>query len=39
VAIRTVLGCLCITYIPAFFTPERLTVHDMVAGTRVVETS
>lgn len=38
VAMRTILGCACITYIPAFFTPERLTLHDMVAGTRVVET-
>lgn len=38
VAMRTVLGCLWIVdYIPAFFTPERTTLHDMVAGTRVVD--
>jgi uncharacterized RDD family membrane protein YckC len=35
---RTILGCLWIVdYIPAFFTNERTTLHDMVAGTRVVE--
>lgn len=38
VAMRTVLGCLWIVdYIPAFFTAEKTTLHDMVAGTRVVE--
>ena len=38
VLMRTVLGCLVIVdYIPAFFTPERTTLHDMVAGTRVVD--
>lgn len=32
-------NCICgIHYLPAFFTPERTTIHDMVAGTRVVET-
>jgi uncharacterized RDD family membrane protein YckC len=37
-AMKFVLGCLCfIDYIPAFFTAERTTLHDMVAGTRVVE--
>lgn len=39
VAMRTILGCLWIVdYIPAFFTPERMTLHDMVASTRVVDT-
>lgn len=38
VGMRTILGCLWIVdYIPAFFTPERTTLHDMVAGTRVVD--
>jgi uncharacterized RDD family membrane protein YckC len=38
VAMRTILGCLWIVdYIPAFFTQEKTTLHDMVAGTRVVE--
>jgi uncharacterized RDD family membrane protein YckC len=38
VLMRTILGCLWIVdYIPAFFTNERTTLHDMVAGTRVVE--
>jgi uncharacterized RDD family membrane protein YckC len=36
---RTVLGCIWIgDYIPAFFTKEKTTLHDMIAGTRVVET-
>ncbi len=40
VAMRTILGCLWIVdYIPAFFTPEKTTLHDMVAGTRVVDVS
>jgi uncharacterized RDD family membrane protein YckC len=35
--IRMVLGCLWIVdYIPAFFTQEKTTLHDMAAGTRVV---
>lgn len=35
---RTVLGCLIIVdYIPAFFTEEKTTLHDMIAGTRVVD--
>ena len=35
---RLVLGCLFIVdYIPYFFTDEKTTLHDMVAGTRVVE--
>ena len=35
---RTILGCLWIVdYIPAFFTPDKTTLHDMVAGTRVVD--
>jgi uncharacterized RDD family membrane protein YckC len=38
VLMKLVLGCLCIVdYIPAFFTPEKTTLHDMVAGTRVVQ--
>lgn len=40
VAMRTILGCLWIVdYIPAFFTPEKTTLHDMVAGTRVIDVS
>jgi uncharacterized RDD family membrane protein YckC len=40
VAMRTILGCLWIVdYIPAFFTPDKTTLHDMVAGTRVVDAS
>jgi uncharacterized RDD family membrane protein YckC len=39
VLIRTVLGCFWIDYITVFFTPERTTLHDMVANTRVVRTS
>lgn len=35
---RLILGCLIIgDYIPFFFTDEKTTLHDMVAGTRVVE--
>jgi uncharacterized RDD family membrane protein YckC len=35
---RLVLGCFWIAdYIPAFFTQDKTTLHDMVAGTRVVE--
>lgn len=38
VGMRTILGCLWIVdYIPAFFTPDKTTLHDMVAGTRVVD--
>jgi len=38
-AMRLVLGCLWIAdYIPAFFTKEKTTLHDMVASTRVVDT-
>lgn len=37
-AMRLLLGCLWIVdYIPAFFTQEKTTLHDMIAGTRVVE--
>ena len=37
---RLVLGCLfLIDYIPFFFTDEKTTLHDMVAGTRVVEST
>lgn len=36
--IKTIFGCIWIfDYIPAFFTQERTTLHDMVAGTRVVD--
>lgn len=35
---RLILSCLFIAdYIPYFFTDEKTTLHDMVAGTRVVE--
>jgi uncharacterized RDD family membrane protein YckC len=34
---RLVLNfCLLIDYIPAMFTPDKKTIHDMAAGTRVV---
>jgi uncharacterized RDD family membrane protein YckC len=40
VVTRTVLGCVWfINYLPAFFTPEKTSLHDMLAGTRVVEIS
>jgi uncharacterized RDD family membrane protein YckC len=36
--IRVVLSCLWIVdYIPAFFTDEKTALHDLVAGTRVIE--
>jgi uncharacterized RDD family membrane protein YckC len=37
-AMRTVLSCLLIVdYLPAFFTDEKTTLHDLIAGTRVVD--
>jgi uncharacterized RDD family membrane protein YckC len=37
-AMRAVLGCLIIVdYLPAFFTEEKTTLHDLIAGTRVVD--
>lgn len=37
-AIRVVLSCLAIVdYIPVFFTEEKTTLHDMIAGTRVID--
>lgn len=37
-ALRLVLGCLIIVdYLPAFFNKDRTTLHDMAAGTRVVD--
>jgi uncharacterized RDD family membrane protein YckC len=37
-AMRLVLSCLWIVdYIPAFFTNEKTTLHDLVVGTRVIE--
>ncbi len=37
---RLVLGCLIIgDYIPFFFTDEKTTLHDIIVGTRVVETN
>ncbi len=37
-ALKLVFSCLsCLAYLPAFFTAERTTLHDMVAGTRVIE--
>ncbi len=40
-AMRQVLvSCLCIiNYLPAFFTPDKTALHDLVAGTRVVNWS
>jgi uncharacterized RDD family membrane protein YckC len=39
-ALKIVLaGCVGITYIPAFMTRERTTLHDMMARTRVVRVS
>lgn len=36
---KMLLGCISIfDYLPAFFTKEKTTLHDMVATTRVVET-
>ncbi len=36
--IRVVLSCLWIVdYLPAFFTDEKTALHDLVAGTRVIE--
>jgi uncharacterized RDD family membrane protein YckC len=39
VAMRMVLFncCFLIDYVPAFLTPEKTTLHDIVAGTRVVD--
>jgi uncharacterized RDD family membrane protein YckC len=35
--VKTALGsCLGLTFIPALFTKDRTTIHDMVAKTRVV---
>ena len=35
---RMLLGCVAIVdYIPYFFTAEKTTLHDVIAGTRVVE--
>ena len=37
---RMVLGCLYIVdYLPAFFTADKRTLHDMIANTRVVNWS
>lgn len=37
---QVLVSCLCIiNYLPAFFTPDRTALHDMVAGTRVVNWS
>jgi len=34
---RVILGCLVvIDYLPYFFTDEKTTLHDMIAGTRVI---
>jgi uncharacterized RDD family membrane protein YckC len=36
--VRSLLAILVIVdYIPAFFSTERVTLHDMAAGTRVVQ--
>jgi uncharacterized RDD family membrane protein YckC len=37
-AMRMVLGCLMgVDYLPALFTQEKTTLHDMIVGTRVVD--
>jgi uncharacterized RDD family membrane protein YckC len=37
--LRVVLSCLWIVdYVPAFFTKDKTTLHDMAARTRVIET-
>src|SRR5258708_7509462 len=37
---HVLVSCLCIiNYLPVFFTPDRTTLHDMVASTRVVNWS
>jgi uncharacterized RDD family membrane protein YckC len=37
-AMKLLFGCISIfDYLPAFFTKERTTLHDLVAGTRVIE--
>ena len=37
-AMKMVLGCLFIVdYLPAFFTNDRTTLHDMAASTRVID--
>jgi len=33
---RLVLSCILVDYLPAFFTPDKKCIHDMVASTRVV---
>lgn len=39
-AMRLILGCLVVVdFIPYFFTDEKSTLHDLVAGTRVVESA
>lgn len=36
-AMKMVFGCISIfDYLPAFFTENKTTLHDMVAGTRVI---
>lgn len=37
-AMKLIFGCISIfDYLPALFTKDRTTLHDMVAGTRVIE--
>lgn len=37
-ALRMILSCgIIIDYIPVFFTEEKTTLHDMIAGTRVID--
>jgi len=37
--LRIVFGCLIIfDYVPAFFTSEKTTLHDMAVATRVIDT-
>lgn len=38
-AMKMIFGCIWFAdYLPAFFTQEKTTLHDLVASTRVVET-
>ena len=36
IAVGVALSCVGVTYLPALVTRERTTLHDMIAGTRVV---
>jgi uncharacterized RDD family membrane protein YckC len=37
-AMKMIFGCIWFAdYLPAFFTQEKTTLHDLVASTRVVD--